>query len=58
MPEEGKRLAWVTQTRKAVVIVMKSKYDMDTIIAKKEEIATHVGVEKMETSKRWEKFIF
>jgi len=57
-PEEGKGLARVTQTRKAVAMVMRSKHDVDTIMAKKEEIATCVGAEKIETSERWEKFIF
>jgi hypothetical protein len=33
-------------------MVIRSKYDIDTIIAKKEEIATYVGAEKIETSER------
>jgi hypothetical protein len=48
----------VTQTRKAVAMVIKSKHNIDTIIAKKEEIATYIKAEKIETSKKWEKFIF
>jgi len=41
-----------------VVIVIRSKYNIDTIMAKKEEIVICVGAEKIETSERWEKFIF
>jgi len=33
-------------------MVIRSKYNVDTIIAKKEEIAIYIGAEKMETSKR------
>jgi len=58
MLEKGKELAWVTQTKKVVAMVIRNKYNIDIIMAKKEKIIIYVRVEKIKTSKRWEKFIF